>query len=132
MTEIKKITKISLIAYAIVTFLYGILNVFLAEIFVLAGSGWTDPFHIRVFGGICFLSSLFAVIILRKKEWEAIKLMYSYLFALFIPTIIINITIFAIHAPTLSIGTIGQFVMGLIFMSILFALGVYCYIKQKG
>ncbi|MFX1302005.1 MAG: hypothetical protein ACFE9X_01480 [Promethearchaeota archaeon] len=132
MTEIQKITKISLIAYAIVTFLYGIINVFLADIFILAITGWTDPYHLRVFGGICFLSSIFAVIVLRKKEWDKIKLMYSYLFGLFIPTIIINITIFAIYAPTLNIGTILLFIMGLILMCILFALGIYSYIKQRG
>lgn len=131
MTEIEKITKISLIAYGIVTFLYGILYVFLTEMLTDI-SGWTDPFHPRVFGGICFLSSIFAVIVLRKKEWEEIKLMYSYLFGLFIPTIIINITIFAVYAPTLNTGTISIFIMGLIFMCVLFALGVFSYMKQRG
>ncbi|MFX1589692.1 MAG: hypothetical protein ACFFC1_16200, partial [Promethearchaeota archaeon] len=132
MVEIKKITKIALIAYSVVNLLYGIMYVFLTDIFVTDITGWTDPFHPRIFGGICLLSSIFAVIVLRKKEWDKIKLMYSYLFGLFIPTIIINITIFAIYAPTLNIGTILLFIMGLILMCILFALGIYSYIKQRG
>lgn len=73
MTEIQKITKISLIVYIIVTFLYGILNVLLAEIYVYAIFPTFDPFHVRFFGGICFLSSIFAFIVLRKNEWEEIK-----------------------------------------------------------
>ncbi len=129
MAEIEKITKISLIAYAIVTLLYGIMYIFLSDV-LLGVAGWTDPMTPRVFGGICLLSSLYAFILLRKKEWEDIKLTYSYLFGLFIPTIIVNISTFAVLFPTLNTGTISQYVMGLVFMSILFALGLYSYMKQ--
>jgi hypothetical protein len=131
MTEIKKLTKISLIIYTIVTFLYGILNVFLTEIFVIPTSGFNDPFHTRAFGGICFLSSIFAFILLRKNEWEEIKVMYSYLFGLFIPTILLNIINFAIYFPVLIPGAISTLIMGLILMLILFTLGIVSYIQQR-
>jgi len=44
MTEIKKITKISLIVVAIITFLFGIMLVFLWDL-TLNTEGWTNPFH---------------------------------------------------------------------------------------
>lgn len=132
MTEIKKITKIALIAYSVVTLLYGIMYVFLTDLFFTDITGWYDPVYTRFFGGICLFSSIFAVVVLFKKEWEEVILMFSYLFGLFIPTIILNITIFAISFPTLNDGTIMLFIMGLVLMCILLALGVYSYMKQRG
>ncbi|TKJ22967.1 MAG: hypothetical protein CEE43_04430 [Promethearchaeota archaeon Loki_b32] len=53
MTEIKKITKISLIVVAIIPFLFGVMLVFLWDI-ILNTEGWTNPLHPRAFGGLCF------------------------------------------------------------------------------
>jgi len=123
------LTKISLIAYAIVTLLYGIIYITVPEII---GNlvGWTDPMAPRAFGGLCLVSSVYAIIILRRKEWEGIKLMYSYLFVIFIPTIIINLSLLILLFPTLPPAGLSQFFMGLVFMSLLFLLGLVSYIKQ--
>lgn len=123
------LTKISLIAYAIVTLLYGIIYISVPE---LIGNlvGWTDPMAPRVFGGLCLVCSVYAIIILRRKEWEGIKLMYSYLFVIFIPTIIINLSLLIVLFPTLPLAGISQFFMGLVSMSLLFLIGLVSYIKQ--
>ncbi|MFX0000898.1 MAG: hypothetical protein ACFE9Q_17540 [Candidatus Hodarchaeota archaeon] len=130
MTELKKLTKIWLVAYTIVTLLYGIMYLTIPEL-LIGAVGWYDPMDPRVFGGICLICSIYAIIILRRKEWESVKLIYSYLFVIFIPTIIINISLLILLFPTLSAFALSQFFMGLIFMSILFVLGVSSYIKQK-
>ncbi len=132
MTEIKKITKISLIALSIVYFIFGILLVFLLDFFITPLTGWTNPLSPRNFGGILFLGSFFAVILLRKKEWEEIKLTYTFLFSFFIATIPIELIVTIVYSSTLSAAAIGQTILNEIIMCSLFALGVYSYIKQKG
>ena len=132
MTEIKKITKISLIVYAIVDFIYAMLLLFLTDIFVNPLFGWTNPMSPRNMGGIFLLSAIFIVILLRKKEWEEIKLTYAFMYSFFIMTIPIELIVAVVYAPTLSTLAISQHVMDLILMSVLFILGVYSYIKQRG
>ena len=131
MTEIKKITKISLILLSIVYTLFGILLVFLLEVFVGALTGWTNPLSPRNFGGILLLGAVYAIILLRKKEWEEIKLAYSILFSYFIMTIPIELIITTAYSSTLSATAIGQSILNQVIMCSLFALGIYSYIKQK-
>ena len=131
MTEIKKITKITLVAYAIVNFLFGILLLFLTDLFLNPMTGWTNPLSPRNIGGIFLLSAIFAVILLRKKEWEEIKLIYAFMFSFFIMTIPIELIVVVVYASTLNAATISQNIMDIIIMSILFILGVYSYIKQE-
>jgi hypothetical protein len=131
MTEIKKITKITLVAYAIVNFLFGILLLFLTDLFLNPLTGWTNPLSPRNIGGIFLLSAIFAVILLRKKEWEEIKLIYAFMFSFFIMTIPIELIVVVVYASTLNAATISQNIMDIIIMSILFILGVYSYIKQE-
>ena len=77
MTEIKKLTKISLIVLAIVTFIFGINLTFLYDM-TMNPEGFTNPYFPRFWGGLCFLTSIFAIILFRKKEWEEIKLTYMF------------------------------------------------------
>jgi len=131
MTEILKITKISLIAYAIVNFMFGILLLFLTDIFLNPLTGWTNPLSPRNIGGIFLLGAIFAVILLRKKEWEEIKLTYAFMFSFFIMTIPIEFLVVVVLGSTLNAATISQNIMDLIVMSVLFVLGVFSYIKQE-
>ena len=131
MTEIKKITKISLIALSIVYFMFGILLVFFLEAFVGALTGWTNPLSPRNFGGILLLGTVYAIIILRKKEWEEIKLTFTFLFSFFIMTIPIELIVVIVYGSTLNAATINQSILNLVIMSTLFALGIISYIKQE-
>jgi len=78
MTEIKKLTKISLVVDAIIWLIFGILLLFLTDMLTVDLTGWTNPLHPRAFGAICLISAVFAVIMLRKKEWEEIKMTFMY------------------------------------------------------
>jgi hypothetical protein len=67
---------------------------------------------------------------LRKKEWEEIKLAYIFLFSLCIPVIIIEATVLAVLGSTFMAVTISQMIFDLIMISAKVALGIVAYIKQ--
>ncbi|MBY9002650.1 MAG: hypothetical protein KGD73_01640 [Candidatus Lokiarchaeota archaeon] len=131
MTEIKKITKIALGYNAIVTFLFAILLIFLTELFLVPLTGWTNPLSPRNFGGLCLLSAIFSVILLRKKEWEEIKLTYAFIFSFFTMTIPIELIVMGVLWPTLSVAAISQTILNQILMISIFSLGVLSYYKQQ-
>ena len=131
MTEIKKITKIALVANAIVTFIFSILLIFLVELFITPLTGWTNPLSPRNFGGICLLSAIFSIILLRKKEWEEIKLTFAFIFSFFLLTIPIELIVTVVYAPTLSAAAISQSILNQILMCSLLTLGILSYIKQE-
>jgi hypothetical protein len=130
MTEIKKLTKIVLIADAIIWFIFGILITFLYDM-TLNSEGWTNPYMPRFFGGILLISTIIAILALRKKEWEEIKLTFVYFLGLFIPVLITEVAVLAILGSTLGALTIQQGTMTIIIESTLFTLGILSYIKQR-
>ena len=131
MTEIKKITKIALLVIGIPNFIYGILSVFLTDMLVTIPTGWTNPLHPRIIGGLFFLTAVFSAIMIRKKEWEEIKLTFAFYACMLLSTIIINIAVVAIISPTLSASVITQNIFETILMGSMFALSVISYIKQE-
>ncbi|UCC19565.1 MAG: hypothetical protein JSV62_15935 [Promethearchaeota archaeon] len=131
MTEIKKLTKISLIIIAIVGFLFGTILTFLYDM-AMNPEGWTNPYYPRFFGGVSYLVSIFAIIVLRKKEWEEIKLTFAFLFGLFLPTLIIEIAVTAIFGSTFQPSTVLTFLTTTTpLMAVLLVLGIVTYIKQR-
>ncbi len=131
MTEIKKLTKISPIALSIVYFIFGILLVFLTEIFVGGLTGWTNPLSPRNFGGVLFLGAILAIVLLRKKEWEEIKIPFAFLFSFFIMTIPIELIVTIVYSSTLPAEAISQTILNEIIMCSLFSLGIGSYLKQR-
>jgi hypothetical protein len=131
MTEIKKLTKISLIVLIVVYFLFGILLVFLLEAFVGTLTGWTNPLSPRNFGGILLLGAVLAIFLLRKKEWEEIKIPFAFLFSFFIATIPIELIVIIVYSSTLSAAAIGQSILNEVIMCSLFTLGIVSYVKQR-
>jgi hypothetical protein len=129
MTEIKKLTKIALIVDAVIFLIFGTMLVFLYDM-TLNLEGWTNPFHVRAFGGILYVAAIFAVIMLRKMEWEEIKLAYTFLFALCVPVIIIEAAILAMLGSTFGAAMVSQMIFDLIIISGKLALGIVAYMKQ--
>jgi hypothetical protein len=129
MTEIKKLTKIALIVDAIIWVIFGVLLVFLFDV-TLNYEGWTNPIHVRAFGGLCFVACIFAVIMLRKKEWEEIKLLYIFLLSMCISVMIVEVAVLATFASTFMAATISQMILDLVILSGKVALGLVAYFKQ--
>jgi len=130
MTEIKKFTKIVLIVDVIMWFLFGTLLTFLYDM-TMNPEGWTNPYLPKMFGGVNYLSAIFAILMLRKKEWEEIKLTFEYFIGLLLFTLIIEVTVFATLYSTF--GALFQ-AMGLFPITVevvLLLLGIVSYIKQR-
>ena len=129
MTEIKKLTKIALIVDAVIFLIFGTMQVFLYDM-TLNYEGWTDPFHVRAFGGILYVAAFYAVIMLLKKDWEEIKLAYLFLFSLCVPVIIVEAALLAVLASTFMAATVSQMIFDLIIICAKLALGIVAYLRQ--
>ncbi len=130
MTEIKKLTKITLMAYAIVWPIFGILITFLYDM-TLNLEGWTNPYMPRFFGGILLVSTIIVILALRKKEWEEIKLTFVFFLGLFIPVLITEVGVLAVLGSTFGPMSIQSGIMTIVIESSLFTLGIVSYIKQR-
>lgn len=133
MTEVKKITKIALLAYGIVNILYGPMGLFFPDFFITLGvtTPTTNPYVLRFMGATLLGISIFCFLIVIKKdwEWEKINLAYEFLYYLLIANIILEPTKLLFGTPTGLM--ISQTIMDLVIMGILLVLGVYAYIKQR-
>lgn len=130
MTEIKKFTKIALVPIAIIPFIFGIINLFFFDALFGALTGWTNPMHPRFAGGLMLLGAIFAVIIIRKHEWEEIRLVFLYLYLQFVPAILAEIFVWIVYGSTLNPLVITEFILEQIIMWAMLLLGVFAYIKQ--
>ena len=130
MTEIKKLTKIVLVVYAIIWFIFGTLLTFLYDM-ALNPEGWTNPYFPRMFGGINYVLSLFAILLLRKKEWEEIKLTFAIFIGILTSTLIIEVAVLATFGSTFGALIFQQGLSTIILESVLLTLGIVSYIKQK-
>ena len=129
MTEIKKLTKIALIVDAVIFLIFGTMQVFLYDM-TLNYEGWTDPFHVRAFGGILYVAAFYAVIMLLKKDWEEIKLAYLFLFSLCVPVIIVEAALLGVLGSTFMAATVSQMIFDLIIICAKLALGIVAYLRQ--
>jgi len=128
-TEIKKFTKIVLLVYTILWFIFGILLIFLFDL-TMNPEGWTNPYLPRLFGGVNFISAIFAVLMLRKKEWEEIKMTFEYFIVLLLSTLILEVTVFAILSPTSGV-VIMSHSFNITVEAVLLVLAIVSYIKQR-
>ena len=129
MTEIKKLTKIVLVVYAIIWFIFGTLLTFLYDM-ALNPEGWTNPYFPRMFGGINYVLSLFAILLLRKKEWEEIKLTFAIFIGILTSTLIIEVAVLATFGSTFGALIFQQGLSTIILEAVLLTLGLVSYIKQ--
>jgi len=136
MTEIKKLTKIAILAYGGVSLIFGIMLVFLTDIFLatLNMPTWQNPVHPRMFGAALFIVTIFALLVLLHKDWdwEKIKLSYEVL-GIWLPiNIIVEVSLVAVFSSVFSTAATMEGVMDIVIMSVLLVLIVVAYIKQRG
>ena len=129
MSEIQKLTKIVLIVDAILWFIFGILLIFLFDM-TMNPEGWTNPYLPRLFGGVNLVSAIFAILMLRKKEWEEIKLTFAYFIGILLSTLIIEIAVYATLYSTFLASWRLQGLFTITVEAVLLTLGILTYIKQ--
>ncbi|NHJ19701.1 MAG: hypothetical protein EAX91_02070 [Candidatus Lokiarchaeota archaeon] len=130
MTEIKKFTKIVLIVDAILWFMFTIFLIFIFDM-TMNPEGWTNPYLPKLFGGVIFVSAIFAILMLRKKEWEEIKLLFAYFIGLLISTLFFEATVFAIVGFAFGTLTIMVHSFNITVEAVLLALAIISWIKQR-
>lgn len=135
MTEIKKFTKIVILAYSIVSLIFAVFLIFFLDAFLatLNMPTWQNPAHPRMFGGALLLVVIFALLVLFNKDWDWEKIKFAFgLMYLWIPiNITMELTTLTLYGSIMSTEAISQTIMDVILMSTLFVLGVVAYIKQK-
>ncbi len=129
MTEIKKLTKIVLIVDAILWFIFGTALTFLFDM-TMNPEGWTNPYLPRLFGGVNYISAIFAILMLRKKEWEEIKLTFAYFICILLSTLILETTVFIAIGFAFE-ASIFLHVSNITVEAVLLILGVVSYLKQR-
>ncbi len=135
MTEIKKFTKIVILAYGIVSLVFAVFLIFFLDAFLatLNMPTWQNPAHPRMFGGALLLVVIFALLVLFNKDWDWEKIKFAFgIMYLWIPiNITMELTTLTLYGSILSTEAISQTIMDVILMSTLLVLGVVAYIKQK-
>ncbi|NHJ19511.1 MAG: hypothetical protein EAX91_01115 [Candidatus Lokiarchaeota archaeon] len=97
MTEIKKITKISLIWYTVAGFLFAFMFIVLTD-FTMSFMQWpyNDPIDFWFQGGTMLVLAITTLLALFKKEWEGIKLFFFLVIIWDIMVLIMDIVAVAI------------------------------------
>lgn len=132
MTELKTITKISLVVYGLICLLNAIMLIFLLDQFITPMTGWNNPLSPRQWGGALLGITIFAFLaVFRNMEWEQIKFGYEFLYYLVIMNIVVEGGIGLLMASTATPAAISQVIMDVILMSVVLVLGIYSYLKQR-
>ncbi|MBY9014162.1 MAG: hypothetical protein KGD68_00580 [Candidatus Lokiarchaeota archaeon] len=132
MTEIQKLTKISLLLYALAGFIFAFLYLVIPDIFIYGLTQWpfNDPIYFRLFGGTLLVLGLASLLAYFKKEWEEIKLFFELAVMWLLMVTIINF--FELTMLSLPVIALANTIVDTILVAIYLILGIYCCIKQRG
>ena len=131
MTEIQKLTKISLLLDALAGFIFAFLYLVIPDIYIYGLTQWpfNDPIYFRLFGGTLLVLGLASLMAYFKKEWEEVKLFYE--LALMWLGMVIIINIFELVMLPLPVMSLTNTLVNTILVTIYLILGIYCWMKQR-
>lgn len=130
MAELSKFFKIILIINMIAAFIYGILYLFIPEIFAgLVDAPAFDLHFWRLWGGTCVSLGIFGIIGYIRNEWSTFKVIIEFVILWLIITVIINFVGFAdiTRSPT---NLISQWT-DIIIILILIIIDIYAYLREN-
>ncbi len=132
MTEIQKLTKISLLLNVLAGLIFAFLYLVIPDIYIYGLTQWpfNDPIYFRLFGGTLLVLGLVSFMAYFKKEWEEIKLLYELSVMWLLMVTIINI--FELALLTLPAMALTNSIFVTILVAIYLILGIYCWMKQRG
>ncbi len=132
MTEIQKLTKISLLLDILACFVFTFLYLVIPDIYIYDLTQWpfNDPIYFRLFGGTLLVLGLASIMAYFKKEWEEIKLFFELALMWLVMVIIINI--FELVMLSLPVMSLTNTIVNTIIVAIYLILGIYCWMKQRG
>ncbi len=131
MTEIKKITKITLLWYGVAGLLFAFMYLVISDFYFYTIVQWpyNDPVGFWISGGVMLVLGITALMAIFKKEWEEIKLFFLFSMMWLAYMIIMNIVAIVILSfPETPLMTM---VTNIILLTFNLVLGIICWIKQK-
>ncbi len=132
MTEIQKLTKISLLLDVLASFIFAFLYLVIPDIYIYDLTQWpfNDPIYFRLFGGTLLVLGLASLMAYFKKEWEEVKLLYE--LALMWLGMVTIINIFELVMLPLPVMSLTNTLVNTILVAVFLILGIYCWMKQRG
>jgi hypothetical protein len=129
MAELSKFFKIVLIIDIIAGLIYGILYLFIPEIYtVLIGSPYFSLHFWRLWGLTCLILGLMGIVGFMRNEWTAIKILIEFTILWLIGMNILNIIIlFDYQTP----ASFASEVTDVIIIFILIGLNIYAYLQEN-
>ena len=131
MTEIQKLTKISLLLNVLAGLIFAFLYLVIPDIYIYGLTQWpfNDPIYFRLFGGTLLVLGLVSLMAYFKKDWEEIKLLYELSVMWLLMVTIINI--FELALLPLPAMALTNSIFVTILVAIYLILGIYCWLKQR-
>jgi len=131
MTEIKKITKITLTWYGVAGLLFAFMYLVISDFYFYTIVQWpyNDPVGFWISGGVMLVLGITSIIAIFKKEWEEIKLFFLFSMMWLAYMIIMNIVAVAILSiPETPLMTM---ITNIILLTFNLVLAIVCWMKQR-
>ena len=131
MTEIKKITKITLLWFGIAGLLFAFMYLVITDFYAYTIMQWpyNDPVSFWSLGGSMLVLGITSLMAIFKKEWEEIKLFFLFSMMWLAYMIIMNIVAIVILSfPETPLMTM---VTNIILLTFNLVLASICWIKQR-
>ena len=131
MTEIKKITKITLLWFGIAGLLFAFMYLVITDFYAYTIMQWpyNDPVSFWSLGGSMLVLGITALMAIFKKEWEEIKLFF--LFSMMWLAYMIIMDIIAVAILSLPETPLMSMITNIILLTFNLALATICWIKQR-
>ena len=131
MTEIKKITKITLLWYGVAGLLFAFMYLVISDFYFYTIVQWpyNDPVGFWISGGVMLVLGITALMAIFKKEWEEIKLFF--LFSMMWLAYMIIMDIVAIAILSFPETTLMTMITNIILLTFNLVLGIICWVKQR-
>ena len=132
MAELSKFFKIVLLIDVIAGVIYGILYLFIPEIYadLIDSPSFSLQFW-RLWGVTCLLLGIFGIIGLIRNEWTTLKMLIEFVIVWLIGMNIVNIIYIVDPASTHTAASLSSEIVDLIIIFILAALNIYAYLKEN-
>ena len=132
MAELSKLFKLVLLINIIAAVVYGILYLFIPELYaVLIESPSFSLQFWRLWGVTCLLLGVFGIIGYIRNEWTTLKMLIEFVICWLIGMDIINIIYLVDPAFTHSATSFTSELTDVIIILILAVLDIYAYLKQN-
>jgi len=131
MTEIKKITKITLLWYGVAGLLFAFMYLVISDFYFYTIVQWpyNDPVGFWISGGVMLVLGITALMAFFKKEWEEIRLFF--LFSLMWVAYMIIMDIVAVAILSFPETPLMTMITNIILLTFNLVLGIICLMKQR-